>query len=287
MKLGQALSVFEAALPEESAAPYREALTKLQEAAPPMPRGDRAPRARRAVRPPLARTIPGLRRDAGRRGQHRPGASRRLVGRSRGRGQAAIPRRGPGTDGRLPPAVAAGLAVRAACRPASRSSRCSPSSRSECSRSSTTRSRPTRSAPSPPRSPTIRRSRSRASWPARRRRSSPNGSRARRCRGSSPAGTTERTRPRRLPARRCCTTPRRRAPGCCTPTRTPATSASAPDGRLGVVDFGAVARLPDGSPEPLGRLTRYALDGDGERCHARDARAGLHPPRHRRRPPSR
>jgi predicted unusual protein kinase regulating ubiquinone biosynthesis (AarF/ABC1/UbiB family) len=37
MKLGQALSVFEAALPEEQAAPYREALTRLQEAAPPMP----------------------------------------------------------------------------------------------------------------------------------------------------------------------------------------------------------------------------------------------------------
>ncbi|MCW2538832.1 MAG: hypothetical protein JWN95_557 [Frankiales bacterium] len=37
MKFGQALSVFEAALPEESAAPYREALTRLQEAAPPMP----------------------------------------------------------------------------------------------------------------------------------------------------------------------------------------------------------------------------------------------------------
>ncbi|WP_234971351.1 ABC1 kinase family protein [Jatrophihabitans endophyticus] len=37
MKLGQALSVFEAALPDENAAPYREALTKLQEAAPPMP----------------------------------------------------------------------------------------------------------------------------------------------------------------------------------------------------------------------------------------------------------
>ena len=37
MKFGQALSVFEAALPEETAAPYREALTKLQEAAPPMP----------------------------------------------------------------------------------------------------------------------------------------------------------------------------------------------------------------------------------------------------------
>lgn len=37
MKLGQALSVFEAALPEEHAAPYRAALTRLQEAAPPMP----------------------------------------------------------------------------------------------------------------------------------------------------------------------------------------------------------------------------------------------------------
>jgi predicted unusual protein kinase regulating ubiquinone biosynthesis (AarF/ABC1/UbiB family) len=37
MKFGQALSVFEAAVPEELAAPYREALTKLQTAAPPMP----------------------------------------------------------------------------------------------------------------------------------------------------------------------------------------------------------------------------------------------------------
>ena len=37
MKFGQALSVFEAALPEEIAGPYREALTKLQEAAPPLP----------------------------------------------------------------------------------------------------------------------------------------------------------------------------------------------------------------------------------------------------------
>ena len=35
------------------------------------------------------------------------------------------------------------------------------------------------------------------------------------------------------------------------------------DGRLGVVDFGAVARLPGGYPEPLGRLTRYAVDRDG------------------------
>jgi predicted unusual protein kinase regulating ubiquinone biosynthesis (AarF/ABC1/UbiB family) len=37
MKFGQVLSVFEAALPEEIAGPYRAALTKLQDAAPPMP----------------------------------------------------------------------------------------------------------------------------------------------------------------------------------------------------------------------------------------------------------
>lgn len=37
MKLGQAMSIFEAVLPEEFAAPYRETLNKLQDAAPPMP----------------------------------------------------------------------------------------------------------------------------------------------------------------------------------------------------------------------------------------------------------
>jgi predicted unusual protein kinase regulating ubiquinone biosynthesis (AarF/ABC1/UbiB family) len=37
MKFGQALSVFEAALPEDLAGPYRAALTRLQDAAPPMP----------------------------------------------------------------------------------------------------------------------------------------------------------------------------------------------------------------------------------------------------------
>ena len=37
MKVGQAMSIFEAAMPEEVAAPYRAALTKLQESAPPLP----------------------------------------------------------------------------------------------------------------------------------------------------------------------------------------------------------------------------------------------------------
>ena len=37
MKFGQAMSIFEVALPEEVLAPYRATLTKLQDAAPPMP----------------------------------------------------------------------------------------------------------------------------------------------------------------------------------------------------------------------------------------------------------
>lgn len=35
-----------------------------------------------------------------------------------------------------------------------------------------------------------------------------------------------------------------------------------PDGRLGVVDFGLVARLPDGLPPAMGRLIRLAMDND-------------------------
>src|SRR5881394_1125184 len=37
MKFGQALSIFEAALPPELAGPYRSTLTRLQDSAPPLP----------------------------------------------------------------------------------------------------------------------------------------------------------------------------------------------------------------------------------------------------------
>jgi predicted unusual protein kinase regulating ubiquinone biosynthesis (AarF/ABC1/UbiB family) len=36
------------------------------------------------------------------------------------------------------------------------------------------------------------------------------------------------------------------------------------DGRLGVIDFGATARLPDGHPEPIGRMLRWALEGKAD-----------------------
>ncbi len=44
------------------------------------------------------------------------------------------------------------------------------------------------------------------------------------------------------------------------------------DGRLGVIDFGATARLPDGHPEPIGRLLRWAMAGRADEVLA-DLRA--------------
>ncbi|GAB3565501.1 AarF/ABC1/UbiB kinase family protein [Amycolatopsis endophytica] len=52
MKFGQTLSVFEAAVPDEMAAPYRDALTRLQAAAPPMP----AKQTRRVLAEQLGRS---------------------------------------------------------------------------------------------------------------------------------------------------------------------------------------------------------------------------------------
>ena len=40
-----------------------------------------------------------------------------------------------------------------------------------------------------------------------------------------------------------------------------------PDGRLGVVDFGLVARLPDGLPASMGRLLTIAAEGNAQQVH--------------------
>jgi predicted unusual protein kinase regulating ubiquinone biosynthesis (AarF/ABC1/UbiB family) len=37
-----------------------------------------------------------------------------------------------------------------------------------------------------------------------------------------------------------------------------------PDGRLGVLDFGAVDRLPEGLPKPIGKLARLAIEGGAD-----------------------
>ncbi len=103
MKFGQALSIFEAALPEDLAVHYRAMLTKLQDSAPPMPttsvhgvlRADLGTRWRSKF--DLVRRPPrGLRLD-------RPGPPRRLEGRPRRRGEDPVPRRRRRPDERHPP----------------------------------------------------------------------------------------------------------------------------------------------------------------------------------------
>ena len=98
MKFGQALSVLEAALPDEVAAPYREHLTRLQDSAPPMPTQtvrdllDQGPRCGLARPAGLARRRP----DRGR--VDRAGAQGALARRPRRRGQGAVPGRRRGAD---------------------------------------------------------------------------------------------------------------------------------------------------------------------------------------------
>ena len=91
MKFGQAMSVLEAALPDELVGPYREQLTRLQDSAPPMPTGQ--------VRDALARDLgPDWREQTGlarRRpdggGVDRAGAQGTVGGRPRGSGQGPVP----------------------------------------------------------------------------------------------------------------------------------------------------------------------------------------------------
>ena len=92
MKFGQALSVYEAAIPDEYAAPYREALTKLQNAAPPMPPATVHRLMAQQFGTGWRSRFQRVRRHRRGRREHRPGAPRGLAGRPRGRGQTAVPR---------------------------------------------------------------------------------------------------------------------------------------------------------------------------------------------------
>ena len=111
MKLGQAMSVFEAALPEEIAGPYRAALTKLQEAAPPLPAATVHKVLAEELGAALAAAVQRVRRCAGRRGEHRPGAPGGVAGRPDRRGQDPVPGRRRRAHRRPRPAVPAGRAL--------------------------------------------------------------------------------------------------------------------------------------------------------------------------------
>ena len=93
MKVGQAMSAMEAALPDQLVGPYREALVRLQEAAPAMPTS--------MVHEQLDRSFPGGWRELFRAFDDRPvaaasvgpGAPRHVARRHDGRGEDPVPRR--------------------------------------------------------------------------------------------------------------------------------------------------------------------------------------------------
>ena len=77
MKFGQALSLFESVLPEDVAAPYRAQLSRLQDAAPPMPTSRVHAVLARELGPRLAGLVHRLRA----RSRPRPPRSVRSTGR--------------------------------------------------------------------------------------------------------------------------------------------------------------------------------------------------------------
>ena len=120
-KLGQAMSVFEAAMPEEVAAPYRSALRRLTDAAPAMP-AELPAGLSRLTSPvptgPVGRSGWWHSTTHRSRGLDRPGAPRAMAERRgpdrRGGGESAVPGCGPGAA--IGPA--AGPAAGAGDRPA-------------------------------------------------------------------------------------------------------------------------------------------------------------------------
>ena len=259
MKFGQAMSVFEAALPENLAGPYRETLTRLQESAPPLPaRTVHAVLATRAGRR-LARPVPRVRRRAGRGRLDRAGAPGGVVRRPRRRGQGAVPRCRRGAALRPQPDRPD--------EPAGRDARARPGRQAAGRRAEGAGRRGARlraggraARPRSPRRTTATRTSSCPSvvdgteqvlvseWvdgiaavPGHRRRA---------------------RREQRDRARVCC------SPASCSPGRPgsgllhadphPGNFRLLDDGRLVVLDFGAVNRLPDGLPPPIGPLLRLA-----------------------------
>ena len=108
MKFGQALSVLEAALPEEIAGPYREQLTRLQDSAPPMPTQQVREALARDLGPDWKEQLVWL--DGGPTAAASIGQVHRgpLARRPRGRGEGAVPRRRRRAPLRPAPAVPAG-----------------------------------------------------------------------------------------------------------------------------------------------------------------------------------
>ncbi len=260
MKFGQALSVFEAAIPEELAKPYREALTKLQEAAPPLPvttvhavlAEQLGPRWRRRFRefddlPAAAASIGQVHRAVWADGREvavkvqYPGAGPALVSDLNQLGRLArlFSVLQPGLDIKplvveLKSRVAEELDYRLEARSTrafAAAYRDDPEITAPRVLAAADRVLVTEWIEGTPLSAVI-----------------------------AAGGPDERDRAGALLATLHFSAPARTRLLHADPH--PGNFRILPDGRLGVIDFGAVARLPKGLPAPVGRLVRLALGGD-------------------------
>jgi len=260
MKVGQALSVFEAAVPEELAGPYRAALTRLQDAAPPLPVAtvhrvlaeQLGPRWRRRFvelddRPVAAASIGQVHRGVWSDGREvavkvqYPGAGAALVSdlTQLGRLARAFSAVQPGLDikplveelrARVTEELDYELEARST-RAFARAYRDDPEIRVPDVLAAAPQVLVTEWVEGTPLSAVLA-----------------DGSREQRDRAGLLLATLHFSAPAR--ARLLHADPH------------PGNFRLLADGRLGVLDFGAVARLPQGLPEPIGRLTRLALAGD-------------------------
>jgi hypothetical protein len=266
MKFGQALSVFEAALPEEVAAPYRAALTRLQEAAPPLPAA--------TVHKALASELGADWRASFASFDDTPAAAASIgqVHRAVWARRAARRRQDPVPGGRAgaarrPQAAGAGGADVRAISPGPRrqallrelEERVAEELDYRLEAEAQDAFAAAYDGDPDIHVPASSRQRARAGHRVDRR--------ARRCRRSSPTA-----RSRSATTRPCCwrasCSPGPVLAGLLHADPHPGNFRCCPDGRLGVIDFGAVNRLPDGAPEPIGRLARLALEGDAEQVLA-------------------
>ena len=264
MKVGQAMSVFEAALPEELAAPYRASLAQLQEAAPALPADRVHAVLAEQIGPRWRQRFLELRRRPGRGRVDRPGAPGGLARRPRGRGEDPVPGSRPGAAVRPDPdrthdahdgaAVSQGMDMAPLVDELQRRMDEELDYRREA-RSQ----RAFRKAYADDADFLI------PDVIACRRRGAGHrvGRTARRCaRSSRPAPTQART------AQACCSA------ACSSrgPARArllhadphPGNFRLLDDGRLAILDFGAVDRLPRGLPRPIGVLARRAIEGDAD-----------------------